>query len=149
MEGLIPPKHHSWVFCSEGRIEDNVFNVNDPFGKLIHFLVPFEKYTIPVGKVENTREGGRHAVRFDLLHDRVRHGVWREHASLDLLSGCQAEKLVGPLQVSSGAKHYCRGGPSHHGVCWHRFIMNLAVRPGWQLSVLHKIQLAPVVNNLA
>jgi hypothetical protein len=52
---LISPEHHSWVFRSEGRVEDDVLNVDDPFGTLVHFLVPFEKDAIPVGKVNNTR----------------------------------------------------------------------------------------------
>jgi hypothetical protein len=134
-KGLVSPEHHSWVFCSEGRVEDDVLNVNNPFGKLVHFLVPFKKYAVPVAvpasEVKNTREGGQFAIRFDLPDDQVRHGVWRERTSLDLLSGRQAEKLVSPLKVSSGAEHYCRGGASHHGVRWCRFIMNLAVRPEW------------------
>ena len=92
-KGLVSPEHHSWVFCSKGRVEDDVLNVNNPFGKLVHFLVQFEKYAVPVGEVKNTREGGRFAIRFDLPDDRVRHGARRERASLDLLSGRQAEKL--------------------------------------------------------
>ena len=99
---MISPKHHSWVFRSKGRVEDDVLNVNDLFRKLVHILVPFKKYAVPVGEVKNTREGGRLAIRFDLLDDQVRHGVRHERASIDLLSSRQAEKLVSPLQVSSG-----------------------------------------------
>ena len=126
--------------------EDDVLNVDDSFGKLVHFLVPFKKDVVPVGKVNNTRKGGRLAIRFDLLDDRVWHGVRRERSSLDFLSGRQAEKLVSPLQVFSGAEHYRRGGASHHGVCWRRFIMNLAVRPKQRLAILREIQLVPVNN---
>ena len=86
-KGLILPEHHSWVFGSEGRVEDDVLNVDDLCGKLVHDLIPFEKYTIPVGEVKNTREGGRRAIRFNLLDDRVWHGVRSERASLDFLSG--------------------------------------------------------------
>ena len=111
------------MFCSKGRVEDDVLNVDDPLEKLVHFLIPFKKYAVPVGEVKNTREGGQFAIRFNLLDDQVRHGVRRERASLDLLSGRQAEKLVSPLQVSSGVEHYCRVGVSHHGVGWRRFIM--------------------------
>ena len=74
---------------------------------------------------------GQELIRFDLPDDRVRHWVRRECTPLDLLSGHQAEKLVSPLQVSSGTEHYCRGGASHHGVRWRRFIMNLTLRPEW------------------
>ncbi len=43
-KGLASPKHHScWVFCSKARVEDDVLNVNNPFGKLVHFLVSFKK----------------------------------------------------------------------------------------------------------
>ena len=69
-KGLIFPEYHSWVFRSKGRVEDGVLNVNDLFGKLVHDLIPFEKYTIPVGKVKNTREGGRRGIRFNFLDDR-------------------------------------------------------------------------------
>ncbi len=79
-KGLISPEHHSWVFCSKGRVEEDVLNIDNPFGKLVHFLVPFKKYALPVGEVKNTREGGQLAICFDLLDDRVQHGVWREHA---------------------------------------------------------------------
>jgi hypothetical protein len=57
-KGLISPKYYSWVFRGEGRVEDHVLNVNNTLGSLVHNLVPLEKYTIPVGKVESTREGG-------------------------------------------------------------------------------------------
>ena len=119
------------MFHSKGRVEVDVLNVDGPFGRLVHFLVLFEKDAVPVGEVKNTRKGGRLAIRFDFLDDRVRHGVRRECSSLDLFSGHEAEKLVSPLQVPSGAEHYCRGGASRHGVRWRRFIMNLAVRPKW------------------
>jgi hypothetical protein len=85
------------VFRSKGRVEDDVLNVDDPFGKLVHFLIPFEKNAAPVGEVKNTRKGGRLAIRLDFLDDRVWHGVRREGSSLDLLSGRKAEKLVSPL----------------------------------------------------
>jgi hypothetical protein len=49
---LVSPEHHSWVFRSEGRVEDDVLNINNPFRKLVHSLVPFEKYAVPVGKVK-------------------------------------------------------------------------------------------------
>jgi hypothetical protein len=45
------------MFRSEGRVEGDVLNLDDPFGKLVNFLVPFEKDAIPVGEVKNTREG--------------------------------------------------------------------------------------------
>jgi hypothetical protein len=48
---LASPKHRSGVFCSKKRVEDDVLNVKNPFGKLVHFLVPFEKYAVPVGEV--------------------------------------------------------------------------------------------------
>ena len=69
------------MFRSKGRVEDDFLNVDDPFGKLVHFLVPFEKDAVPVGEVKNTRKGGRLAIRY-------------------LLSGCEAEKLGSPLQVT-------------------------------------------------
>ena len=43
-EGLILPNHFSWVFRSKGRVEEDVLNVDDPFGKLVHFLISIEKY---------------------------------------------------------------------------------------------------------
>ena len=49
------------------------------------------------------------AIRFNLLYDRVRHRIRSERALLDFLSGREAEKLVSPLQVSSGAEHDCWG----------------------------------------
>ena len=30
------------MFRSEGRVEDDVLNIDNPFRKLVHFLVPFE-----------------------------------------------------------------------------------------------------------
>ena len=109
-KGLISPEHHSWMFHSKGKVEDDVLNLNNPFGKLVHFLFPFKMDAVPVGKVENTQEVDHLATRFDLLDDQVWHGIRCECLSLDLLSGHQAEKLVSPLQVSSGAKHYRLGG---------------------------------------
>jgi hypothetical protein len=128
----------------KGRVEEDVLDFDNSFGELVDFLVPFEEDAIPVGKVENTQEGGRLAICFDLLDDQVRHGIRCERALLDLLSGCQAEKLVSPLQVSHGVEHYCQGGASCHGVRARRIIVNLAVHPKWQVAVLYEVQLVPV-----
>ena len=57
-KGLISPEYYSRVFRGKGRVEDHVLNVDDALGSLVHDFVPLEKYTIPVGKVESTREGG-------------------------------------------------------------------------------------------
>ncbi len=53
------------------RVEDDVLNFNNSLGELVYFLVPFTEDTVPVGKVENTREGSRLAIRFNLLDDQV------------------------------------------------------------------------------
>jgi hypothetical protein len=104
------------MFCGEGKVEDNILDLNDPFGELVNLLILLEEDAIPVRKIKATQEGGRLAIRFHLLDDQVRHGIRREPAPLDLLSRGQAEKLVSPLQVSRGAEHYRRGGASCHGV---------------------------------
>jgi hypothetical protein len=85
------------MFRSEGREEDDVLSLDSFFGKLVHFLVPLEKDAVPVSEVKNTREGSLLAIILNLLDDRVRHGVQCKRLLLDLLSGCQAEKLVSPL----------------------------------------------------
>ena len=46
------------MFRSEGRVEDNVLNVDDPFEKLVHFLVPFKKDAVPVGEVKKNKKDG-------------------------------------------------------------------------------------------
>jgi hypothetical protein len=65
------------MFRGKGGVDGNVLNLNNPFRKVIHFLVSFEKDAIPVGEVKNTRKGGRLAIHFDLPDDRVGHGVRR------------------------------------------------------------------------
>ena len=64
---MILPKHHSWMFRSERRVEDNVLNLDNAFGKLVHFLFLFKKDAVAVGVVKNTWEGGRFAIRFNLF----------------------------------------------------------------------------------
>ena len=110
------------------------------------WLVPFKEDAVPVGKVKNTWDSGQLGIRFDLLDDPVWHGVRRKRALFNFLSRCQAEKLVSPLQVFCGVKHYRCGRASYHGVRGRWLIMNLTVRPKQELEVLCKVQLVLVHN---
>ena len=42
----------------KGGVEDDVYELNDPLGRLIYLLVPFEENAISVCKIKNTQEGG-------------------------------------------------------------------------------------------
>ena len=53
----------------KGEVEDEVFDLNDPLGRLIYLLVLFEEDAISVCKIKNTREGSRFGICFDLLDD--------------------------------------------------------------------------------
>jgi len=66
---LVSPKHHSWMLRGKERVEDNILDLADPFGKLVYFLLPFKEDAVFVGEVENPWEGGRLAIPFDLLDD--------------------------------------------------------------------------------
>ena len=57
------------MLCGKGGVEDNVFDINDPFRRLIYLLIPFEEDAVSVCKIKNTREGSRLDIRFDLLDD--------------------------------------------------------------------------------
>ncbi len=50
------------MFRSEGRVEDNILDFDDPLGKFVNLLIPFKKDAVSVGKVETTREGSRIAI---------------------------------------------------------------------------------------
>ena len=65
------------MFRSKGRVEDNIVYVDDSFRRLIHFLVPFEKDAVPVGKVKNTGKGGRlpYALTFLMTKSGMGYGV--------------------------------------------------------------------------
>jgi len=72
----------------KGRVEDDVLGINNSFGELIYFLVPFKEDAVPVDEDESTQEGGLLAIRFDLLDVQVWHGLRCERASLEFLSRC-------------------------------------------------------------
>ncbi len=42
----------------KGGVENDVLDLDDPFGRLIYLLVPFKEDAISVCKIKNTWEGG-------------------------------------------------------------------------------------------
>ncbi len=40
---------------SKGGVEGDVFDINDPLGRLIYFLVPFKEDAVSICKIKNTQ----------------------------------------------------------------------------------------------
>ena len=66
---LVSSEHHPWMLRSKGGVEDNVLDLDNPFGRLIYLLVSFKEDAISVCKIKSIREGGRLGIHFDLLDD--------------------------------------------------------------------------------
>ncbi len=49
---LVSYERHSWMLHGKGGVEDNVIDLNNPFGRLIYLLIPFEENAISVGKIK-------------------------------------------------------------------------------------------------
>jgi hypothetical protein len=60
----------------EGRVEDNILDLDIPSGKLVYFLVLFEEDAVSVSEIKNTPEGGQLGICFNLLDDQSRNGDW-------------------------------------------------------------------------
>ena len=43
---------------SKGGVEDDVFDLENPLGRLVYLLIPFKEDAISVCKIKNTQEGG-------------------------------------------------------------------------------------------
>ena len=65
------------MFRSKGRVEDDVFNVDNPFGRLVHDLVPFKSipFLSAKSKIPGRAVDVPYASTFLMTESGMGHGV--------------------------------------------------------------------------